>query len=66
MENRTGLGDGMGGKGDGTQDSPNREESKNPKVIVYSCIYVRIKGLIKLTNPSPLFCIWATTFKAVT
>ena len=35
MENRTGLGDGMGGRGDETQDSPNREDNRNSKVITY-------------------------------
>ena len=46
MENRTRLEDGLGGKGDGTQDSPNREENRNSKVIVYSCKYASFEGLI--------------------
>lgn len=31
MENRTGLGDEMGGRGDENQDSPNREDNRNSK-----------------------------------
>ena len=43
MENTTGLGDGMGGRGDETQDSPNREDNRNSKVIVY---YLRYSSIL--------------------
>ena len=35
MANRGGVEDGMDGGGDGNQDSPNQENNRNSKVIVY-------------------------------